>query len=145
MRHWWLLAVMVLFGGAVGAQSTYPGISPEQQKMLEKLKSMTPEQRQAFAASMQAKAAKAQECFSKVDQSKLQALEARSRAVSAKVDALCAAGKTTEAESYAMDEARKMMSDPTARQMAECSKGFAASFDFSPKAMAAQGKTICSR
>ena len=145
MKHWWLLGAMALYGGVAVAQSAVPGMTPEQHKMMQKFQSMTPEQRQAFAASMQSQAAKSQACFSKIDQAQMQALQARGRAVSAKLDALCAAGKTAQAESYAMEEGRKMMSDPTARQLAECSKGFAAQFDFSPQASAARGKAICER
>jgi len=143
MKRLMLLVTGIFWVLSVHAQTTTPGMSAQQRSMMEKLQSMTPEQREAFMANMQRQAKSAQSCFEKVDQARVQALEARGRAIKGEIDTLCRAGKTREAEAFAMREGRKMMDDPTAQQLAQCSQGFSKAFDFSPEAIAASGRSVC--
>lgn len=139
MSRWVIAVAGMLLCLNVTAQS----LSAQQRSMIEQLQNMTPEQREAFMAKMQKQAQVTQSCFENVDQAKIKALEARGQEVSAKIDALCKAGKTREAEAFAQQEGRKMMSDPTARQLSNCSQGFSKAFDFSPEAVAARGGSVC--
>lgn len=53
MRLFLLLVVGTFWVLSVHAQSAAPGMSAQQRAMIEKLQSMTPEQREAFMATMQ--------------------------------------------------------------------------------------------
>jgi hypothetical protein len=65
---------------------------------------------------------KAEACLQKIDQSKLKALEQRSRQFEAELKSLCASGKRDQAEAKALAFSKELMADPTMQQMSECSK-----------------------
>ena len=61
-----------------------------------------------------------QQCMSKIDQSKLNELQARSEQAQQEIDSLCAQGKRDKAQKRAMAFGREIVSDPTMKQMRTC-------------------------
>ncbi|MCG6930638.1 MAG: hypothetical protein LJE64_08795 [Desulfofustis sp.] len=61
-----------------------------------------------------------QQCMEKIDQSKLEDLQAQSDAFKKEVDSLCTAGKRDEAQKRAMKFAQEAASNPVMKQMREC-------------------------
>jgi len=59
-------------------------------------------------------------CMNKVDQSKLEALEAESLKMKSKVKALCKAGKRDEATQTAINYSKNVNADPTLNAMTQC-------------------------
>lgn len=70
--------------------------------------------------NMMATMQKMQACMQKINKKKMNKLERKSQAFSVKIQLLCAKGKRTEAEkkSFAFD--KKMISDPTAKKIQQC-------------------------
>jgi hypothetical protein len=64
----------------------------------------------------------AQECFSKLDQSKFGELEAKGKKMEAEIKALCKAGKRDKAMSTAMKYSKEMNDDPQLKAMRKCSE-----------------------
>lgn len=77
---------------------------------------MTEEQMQQL---MQA-AGKMQECYAKMDQSALQALNAKSEKMQAEVKALCAAGKRDQAQNRAIQHGKEIASSKVMQEMKKC-------------------------
>jgi hypothetical protein len=71
---------------------------------------------------MQREAEAAQACFSKISEAELKALEKKGKQAGEEIEALCAAGKKSEALAKAMKLSREMQNDPTVKQIRECSK-----------------------
>ena len=61
-----------------------------------------------------------QQCMAKIDQSKLNELQARSEQAAKEIDSLCAQGKRDKAQKRAMAFGREIVSDPTMKQMRKC-------------------------
>jgi len=70
---------------------------------------------------MMQQAEAAQACFEKIDESQLQALEQQGRKMEQEINALCKAGKPSEATSKALEYSLKMQKDPSFKQIQECS------------------------
>lgn len=121
--------------------------TPEQMKMLQRFQNMTPEQIQAEAAKMQTEMNKLGACTQGLDMKKLEALEKRGKALAQKIETLCAAGKESEAEAYAMKEGRKLESDPMLQKMKKCAGEVKLpEFDFTPSTKEnATRKSICEK
>lgn len=71
---------------------------------------------------MQQMMMQAQECFSKLDQSKFKELEARGKQMEADIKALCKAGKRDQAMNTAMKYGKEMQDDPQLKALRECGK-----------------------
>ena len=71
---------------------------------------------------MQREAEAAQACFSKISEAELKALEKKGKQAGEEIEALCAAGRKSEALAKAMKLSREMQNDPTVKQIRECSK-----------------------
>ncbi|MES9817272.1 MAG: hypothetical protein ACH255_13720 [Candidatus Thiodiazotropha sp.] len=69
---------------------------------------------------MMMQAQEAQKCFSKIDQSQLDELEAKGKKMEADIKALCAAGKRDKAMSAAMKYSKQMYNDPKMKEMRKC-------------------------
>lgn len=63
---------------------------------------------------------KMQECMSRIDQSRLEALSARAETMDKEIKALCAAGKRDQAQDRAMEYGREISSAPVMQQMKKC-------------------------
>lgn len=63
---------------------------------------------------------KAQSCLEKVDQSKLKALEQRSKKMEMEIKSLCANGKRDEAQNKALAFGKKIANDPSIKTMMKC-------------------------
>lgn len=64
----------------------------------------------------------AQACFEKIDESQLMALEKQGRKMEQEINALCKAGKTSEATNKAIQYSLKMQKDPSFKQIQQCAK-----------------------
>jgi hypothetical protein len=107
-----LLLILLLIIPAVSIAQNPHGMDPA--KMM---------QRFDDPAAMQKMAAKAQAmqtCIAKIDQAKIDALEAQATALSDKIKALCDAGKKDETLKQAMSMGKKMQSDPTVKALRGC-------------------------
>ncbi|MES9969585.1 MAG: hypothetical protein ABW092_06090 [Candidatus Thiodiazotropha sp.] len=71
---------------------------------------------------MQQMMLQAQECFNKIDQSKLKELEAKGKKMETEIKALCKAGKRDKAMSTAMKYSKQMHNDPQLKEMRKCSE-----------------------
>jgi NaMN:DMB phosphoribosyltransferase len=71
---------------------------------------------------MMKQAEEAQKCFSKIDQSKFDELEAKGTKMEAEIKSLCAAGKRDEAMSSAIKFSKQMHNDPQLKALRECSE-----------------------
>ncbi|MEW8028280.1 MAG: hypothetical protein AB2792_16260 [Candidatus Thiodiazotropha sp.] len=71
---------------------------------------------------MMMQAQEAQKCFSKIDQSQMDELQAKGKKMEADIKALCAAGKRDEAMSAAMKYSKQMYNDPKMKEMRKCSE-----------------------
>jgi hypothetical protein len=69
---------------------------------------------------MMLQAQEAQKCFSKLDQSTFQELEAKGKKMEAEVKTLCKAGKRDEAMSKVMKFSKQMHNDPKMKALREC-------------------------
>ena len=88
-----LLVPIVIFA------QNYQGMNPEAMQQMQKM----------------------QECMQKVDQTKLKAIEQRSRQMEAKIKSLCASGKRKEAQAEAISFGKAIAKDPTLKAMGKCS------------------------
>lgn len=61
-----------------------------------------------------------QQCMEKIDQSKLNELQARSEKLKQEVDTLCAQGKRDKAQEKALVFGKEIASDPAIQQMSKC-------------------------
>ncbi|MDX1764044.1 MAG: hypothetical protein R3231_06960 [bacterium] len=99
------IVLILLMQTAAGAQDHPPGMSEkDMQKMMQAMEQM-------------------QACMEKVDQEKLNVMEARSREVGAEIESMCASGKRDEAQKKALAFGREMAQDPTLKAMRECGEG----------------------
>ena len=71
---------------------------------------------------MMQQAEAAQACFEKIDEAQLKALEQKGRKMEQDINALCKAGKTSEATRKAMQYSRQLLSDPSFKQIKTCAK-----------------------
>ena len=71
-------------------------------------------------AAMQKQAGQAQACLAKIDQSRLQELQAQGEKQMEEVTALCQAGKRDEAQATAIKFARALMADPLMQEAQSC-------------------------
>ncbi|MCG7874723.1 MAG: hypothetical protein AB2672_17905 [Candidatus Thiodiazotropha endolucinida] len=71
---------------------------------------------------MMMRAQEAEECFSKIDKSQLEELEAKGKKMQADIKALCAAGKRDEAMSKAFKYSKQINNDPKIKEMRKCSE-----------------------
>jgi len=71
---------------------------------------------------MQREAEAAQACFSKISEAELKALEKKGKQAGDEIEALCAAGKKTQALAKALKLSREMQNDPTVKQIRKCSE-----------------------
>jgi mannitol-specific phosphotransferase system IIBC component len=71
---------------------------------------------------MMLKAQEAQKCFSKLDRSKFDEIEAKGKKMQAEIKALCDAGKRDKAMSTAMEFSKQMENDPLTIEMRKCSE-----------------------
>lgn len=72
---------------------------------------------------MQREAEAAQACFSKISEAELKALEKKGKQAGEEIEALCAAGKKSQALAKALALSREMRNDPTVKQIRKCSEG----------------------
>ncbi len=87
---------------AISFAQNYPGMNEaDMQKMMQQMEKM-------------------QSCMEKLDESKLIALEQRSRQIEAEVKSLCASGKREQAEKKAMAFATDIASDSTMKTIMKC-------------------------
>ena len=77
----------------------------------------------ALMQKMMQQAQAVQVCMEKIDRAKLDAIKTKGEAASQEIDRLCRAGKKDEALAKGMEMGRSMMSDPTVKQLRECTKG----------------------
>ena len=77
---------------------------------------MTEEQMEQM---MQA-AEKMQQCYAKIDQSALQALNAKNEKMQAEIKALCAAGKRDEAQNTAIKHGKEIANSKVMQEMKKC-------------------------
>lgn len=77
---------------------------------------------QADMQKMMQQMQKMQTCMEGIDQSKLEAMESRSRQMEAEVKNLCAAGKRDAAQEKAIAFSREMAADATLKRMQQCGK-----------------------
>lgn len=110
-----LLLLACLTSGVATAQQAPPGFDPS--KMMEAMRDP------AKMAAMMEQAQKAQACMAGIDRAELDALEKRGRAMQEEVARLCDAGKNEAAKEKALAFGLEMSSDPTVREIQECSKG----------------------
>ena len=86
----------------VSFAQNYPGMSEaDMEKMMQQMQKM-------------------ESCMKDVDQSKLQALEKRSRQVETEVKSLCASGKRDEAQKKAIAFGKEVVNSPTMKTMRKC-------------------------
>lgn len=71
---------------------------------------------------MMQQAEAAQACFENIDESQFTALEQQGRKMEQEINALCKAGKESEATSKAMQYSLKMQKDPSFKQIQKCAK-----------------------
>lgn len=95
-----LVALSLLFHSAHAA----PGMSDQQMQQI----------------MMQAQ--EAQKCFSKIDKSQMDELQAKSKKMQADIEALCAAGKRDKAMSTALKYSKQINNDPNMKEMRKCSE-----------------------
>ena len=86
----------------VSFAQNYPGMSEEDmEQMMQQMQKM-------------------KSCMENVDQSKLKALEKRSRQMEYEVKSLCASGKRDEAQKEAISFGKEIVNDPTMKIMRKC-------------------------
>lgn len=93
---------LFLFLPLVSSAQNYQGMNEEDmQKMMQQMQKM-------------------QSCMEDVDQSKLKALEQRSRQLESEVKSLCANGKRDQAQKKAISFGKDFVNDPTMKKMRKC-------------------------
>ncbi len=59
-------------------------------------------------------------CMQNIDENNMNALKIKAKQIEAEVDALCSAGKRSQAQDKAISYGKKMASDPTMQAMMKC-------------------------
>jgi 3'-phosphoadenosine 5'-phosphosulfate (PAPS) 3'-phosphatase len=114
-RHSAILLSSALLLIAQISQAAPPGMSEQQMQQ------------------MMMQAQEAQKCFSKLDQSKFDELEAKGKKMQAEIKALCAAGKRDKATSTVMKYSKEMQNDPHLKAMRKCGELMAGSMAGMPQ------------
>lgn len=121
-----MAAFVFAFAFTAQAQNPY-----QMNPMIQKMQSMSPAERDAWAKNMQQNAQKMQNCYNDAGgQQAMGKMAAQGKQVSAEIKKLCAAGKRDEALALAMKEGKRMSNDPTVKKMQACSKQMQANTDF---------------
>lgn len=97
-----MAVLLFLLIPVMSVAQNYPGMSEaDMQKMMQQMQKM-------------------ESCLENVDESKLKALEQRSKQMETKVKSLCAKGKRNEAQKEAMAFGTETANDPTIKTMMKC-------------------------
>ena len=97
-----LTVILSLLVPLTGLAQNYPGMNEaDMQKMMKQME-------------------KVQSCMEKVDQSKLKALEQRSKKMETEIESLCASGKRDKAQQQAIAYGKEITSDPSIKHMMKC-------------------------
>lgn len=116
---------MLMMVAALSAppQASAQVMSEEMQEQIEKLQSMSPEERQQLLTDMQVNAEEMQQCVDSAGgQAALDELQNLTNAHREQVSSLCKAGKRDQAQAYAEQAANELQKDARVQKLKNCSR-----------------------
>ena len=115
MKHSYLSLLLVF------VMSSLPGwVSAQQPSRMDAAEMMRRLQDPAVMERMMREAEAAQKCMEEIDTERLEGLEKRARAMQRELEQLCAAGKSDEALSKAIEFSREVRDDAMVKKVREC-------------------------